>query len=323
MHTTYGLTTLPLSPPLHRLQADHHEFAMQRNRRLLLAAALPAALLMTACASAPAPAARPGAIDNSALQRSDFRAHQATYGLVYRLPADATAILDSQVAPVVHEQLLRLKLVAEANTFNLPHVTVVHIHSADPSTPRKMLAALPALPPVLQDVHLKNFYTTEAAKGAGKPWWLDLGIVKSGPAYEAMMDFNTRATAAMAPLRDGPLPRVTGPVYARMNDSAKAMVQSVGVSGINQVQAGKEVRSHNPHNTLVYSEATFTPEIERAMGETAARLNRILPGGFTTTFENLSIVELGFSGNVTREIYRINLKDQTAYEVSNGRSVQR
>ena len=48
----------------------------------------------------------------------------------------------------VHEQLLRLKLVAEANTFNLPHVTVVHIHSADPSTPRKMLAALPALPPV-------------------------------------------------------------------------------------------------------------------------------------------------------------------------------
>ena len=118
---------------------------MQRNRRLLLAAALPAALLMTACASAPAPAARPGAIDNSALQRSDFRAHQATYGLVYRLPADATAILDSQVAPVVHEQLLRLKLVAEANTFNLPHVTVVHIHSADPSTPRKMLAALPAL----------------------------------------------------------------------------------------------------------------------------------------------------------------------------------
>ena len=298
---------------------------VQHTSRRLLLAILPAALL-AACASAPAPttaAAASGAIDNSALQRSDFRAHQATYGLVYRLPADATAIMDSQVTPVVHEQLLRLKLVAEANTFNLPHVTVVHIHSADPSTPRKMLAALPALPPVLQDVHLKNFYTTEAAKGAGKPWWLDLGIVKSGPAYEAMMDFNTRATAAMAPLRDGPLPRVTGPVYARMNDSAKAMVQSVGVSGINQVQAGKEVRSHNPHNTLVYSEATFTPEIERAMGETAARLNRILPGGFTTTFENLSIVELGFSGNVTREIYRINLKDQTAYEVSNGRSVQR
>ncbi|CAB5718004.1 Uncharacterised protein [Delftia tsuruhatensis] len=295
---------------------------MQRTSWHFLLAALPAALL-TACASAPAPATAPGAIDNSALQRSDFRAHQTTYGLVYRLPADATAIIDSQVTPVVQEQLLRLKLVAEANTFNLPHVTVVHIHSADPATPRRMLAALPALPPVLQDVHLKNFYTTEAAKGAGKPWWLDLGIVKSGPAYEAMMDFNTRATAAMAPLRDGPLPRVTGPVYARMSDSAKAMVQSVGVSGINQVQSGKEVRSHNPHNTLVYSESAFTPEIERAMGETAARLNRILPGGFTTTFDQLSIVELGFAGNVTREIYRIHLKDQTVYDVRNGTVVRR
>ncbi|MDR0224996.1 MAG: hypothetical protein LBI66_01125 [Burkholderiaceae bacterium] len=295
---------------------------MHRTYWLPLIAALPAALL-TACAIAPAPAAAPGAIDNQSLQGSEFRAHQTTYGLVYRLPADATAIMDSQVTPVVQQDLQRLKLVAEAQTFNLPHVTVVHIHSADPATPRRMLAALPALPPVLQDVHLKNFYTTEAAKGAGKPWWLDLGIVKSGPAYEAMMDFNTRATVAMAPLRDGPLPRVTGPVYARMNDSAKAMVQSVGVSGINQLQSGKEVRSHNPHNTLVYSEAAFTPEIERAMGETAARLNRILPGGFTTTFENLSIVELGFSGNVTREIYRISLRDQTVYDVRNGGTVQR
>ncbi|HBY33590.1 MAG TPA: hypothetical protein DEH65_01110, partial [Delftia acidovorans] len=87
---------------------------MQHTSRRLLLALLPAALL-AACASAPAPttaAAASGAIDNSALQRSDFRAHQATYGLVYRLPADATAIMDSQVTPVVHEQLLRLKLVA-------------------------------------------------------------------------------------------------------------------------------------------------------------------------------------------------------------------
>jgi outer membrane biogenesis lipoprotein LolB len=74
---------------------------MQRTSRRLLLAILPAALL-TACASAPAPttaAAASGAIDNSALQRSEFRAHQATYGLVYRLPADATAIMDSQSRP--------------------------------------------------------------------------------------------------------------------------------------------------------------------------------------------------------------------------------
>lgn len=262
-------------------------------------------------------------IDNSALSSPQFRAHQTTYGLVYRLPADAMVIMDSQVTPVVNAQLQKLKLTQEANTFNLPHITVVHIHSADPKTPQKMLAALPALPPVLKDVQMKTFYTTEAAKGAGKPWWLDLGVIKSGPAYTAMMDFNTRATTAMAPLRDGPLPRVTGPVYARMGDTAKTMVQTVGVSGINQMQDGKLVSSHNPHNTLVYSEAPFTPEIERAMNDTAAQLNKVLPGGFVTTLDTLSVVELSFSGNVMREIYRINLADGKAYDVRNGSLVNR
>ena len=285
-------------------------------------ALIPTAALLGACGST-APGTAAQGMDNSALNSSEFRAHQTTYGLVYRLPADATFVLDSQVTPVVQQALQRQKLNAEAQTFNLPHITVVHIHSADPATPRKMLAALPTLPPVLKDVQLKNFYPTEAAKGAGKPWWLDLGVVKSGPAYAAMMDFNTRATAALAPLRDGPLPRVTGPVYARMNDSAKSMVQTVGVSGVNVEQGGKLVSSHNPHNTLVYSETPYTPEIEQAMAETAKRLNQVLPSGFTTTLDTVSIVELGFAGNVTREIYRINLKDQVAYDVRNGSRVVR
>jgi hypothetical protein len=290
--------------------------------RFRLLALVPTAVLLSACAST-APGTAAQGMDNSALNSSAFRAHQTTYGLVYRLPADATFVLDSQVTPVVQQALQRQKLNAEAQTFNLPHITVVHIHSADPATPRKMLAALPTLPPVLKDVQLKNFYPTEAAKGAGKPWWLDLGVVKSGAAYAAMMDFNTRATAALAPLRDGPLPRVTGPVYARMNDSAKSMVQTVGVSGVNVEQGGKLVSSHNPHNTLVYSETPYTPDIEQAMAETAKRLNQVLPSGFTTTLDTVSIVELGFAGNVTREIYRIDLKDQQAYDVRNGSRVVR
>ena len=289
---------------------------------LSLAATLSLTLSLAACGTAPASTAG-GKIDNSALASSQFRAHQATYGLVYRLPADAMVIMDSQVTPVVGEQLRKLKLTREANTFNLPHITVVHIHSADPATPQKMLAAMPALPPVLKDVQMKTFYTTEAAKGAGKPWWLDLGVVKSGAAYAAMMDFNTRATTAMAPLRDGPLPRVTGPVYARMGDSAKTMVQTVGVSGINQLQDGKLVSSHNPHNTLVYSETPFTPELERAMNDTAAQLNRVLPAGFATTLDTLSVVELSFAGNVLREIYRINLADGTVHDVRDGSLVRR
>lgn len=289
-----------------------------------LTSALALALTLSACGTSPAStAASSGKIDNSALSSAQFRAHHTTYGLVYRLPADAMVIMDSQVTPVVNAQLHKLKLTQEANTFNLPHITVVHIHSADPATPQKMLAALPALPPVLKDVQMKTFYTTEAAKGAGKPWWLDLGVVKSGAAYTAMMDFNTRATVAMAPLRDGPLPRVTGPVYARMGDAAKTMVQTVGVSGINQMQDGKLVSSYNPHNTLLYSETPFTPEIERAMNDTAAQLNKVLPAGFATTLDTLSVVELSFSGNVLREIYRINLADGQTYDVRNGSLVKR
>ena len=289
-----------------------------------MTSALALALTLSACGTSPAStAATSGKIDNSALSSAQFRAHHTTYGLVYRLPADAMVIMDSQVTPVVNAQLQKLKLTQEANTFNLPHITVVHIHSADPATPQKMLAALPALPPVLKDVQMKTFYTTEAAKGAGKPWWLDLGVVKSGSAYTAMMDFNTRATVAMAPLRDGPLPRVTGPVYARMGDAAKTMVQTVGVSGINQMQDGKLVSSHNPHNTLVYSETPFTPEIERAMNDAAAQLNKVLPAGFATTLDTLSVVELSFSGNVLREIYRINLADGKTYDVRNGSLVKR
>ena len=35
--------------------------------------------------------------------------------------------------------------------------------------------------------------------------------------------------------------------------------RTVGASGLNVMKDGKEVRAHNPHNTLVYSMAKFTP----------------------------------------------------------------
>jgi hypothetical protein len=78
-----------------------------------------------------------------------------------------------------------------------------------------------------------------------------------------MMAFNTTATPVLAALRDGPLPRVTGPVYAVMSEAGKELVQTVGVSGLNTVKDGKELRPHNPHNTLVYSMAKFTPDSRR------------------------------------------------------------
>lgn len=274
---------------------------------------------LTAC-SAPGPAAP--ALDNSAIGQPEFRAHTTTYGVVYRLPKEVNEVLDARVYPVLRQDLVRLGLQAEAQNFNIPHVTVVHIHSADPGTPLKMLKALPK-PPAPIALTLKTFYTTEAAKDAGRPWWLDLGIVKTGPGFEALMAYNTVTTAAMAPLRDGPLPRVTGPVYARMAEAGRELVKTVGVSGVNVVKDGKELRSHNPHNTLVYSMAPFTPAVQAAMNQEAAKFNAVLPEGIATTFRDVSIVELAFAGNVTREIYRISLVDGTVTDVATGKTIGR
>lgn len=171
------------------------------------------------------------------------------------------------------------------------------------------------------ELTLKGFYTTEAAKDAGHPWWLDLGIVKSGAGFQGMMSYNTVATAALTPLRDGPLPRCTGPVYARMGDAAKELVQTVGVSGVNVMKDGKETASHNPHNTLVYSMTKFDPPVQAAMKEVAEQFNAVLPDGIATRFKDVSIVEIGFSGNVLREFYRISLEDGAAVDVATGKVV--
>ena len=260
------------------------------------------------------------AIDNSSIGQPGFREHKATYGVVYRLPKDVNDVLDNKIYPALRERLVKLGLVAESRAFNLPHVTVVHIHSADPSTPRKMLAAFPKAPPVLT-LTLKNFYNTEAAAGAGAPWWFDLGVVKSGQGYTEMMKFNTVATAAMAPLRDGPLPRVTGAVYEKMGDAGKDLVKTVGVSGVNVMKEGKETASHNPHNTLMYSMTRYDDRLKAAMKEFADEMNVVLPNGIDTQFKDVSIVEIGFMGNVLREFYRVNLETGEAWDVVSGQPV--
>ena len=259
-------------------------------------------------------------IDNNSIGKPEFREHKATYGLVYKLPKDVTDVLGAKINGPLREKLLALGLKTEADTFNIPHVTVVHVHSADPATPKKMLDALPKVPAVLK-IALKDFYTTEASKGAGHPWWLDLGIVKSGQSFEDMMAYNTAATAALTPLRDGPLPRCTGPVFAQMSDAAKELTRTVGVSGVNVVKDGKEVRSHNPHNTLVYSMTKFDPALQASMKQVADEFNKILPEGINTSFKDVSIVEIGFAGNVLREVYRISLEDGSVIDVTAGKAM--
>ena len=259
-------------------------------------------------------------IDNSSIGKPEFREHKATYGLVYKLPKDVTDVLGARINGPLREKLLMLGLKIEADTFNIPHVTVVHVHSADPTTPKKMLDALPKVPAVLK-ITLKDFYTTEASKGAGRPWWLDLGIVKSGQSFEDMMVYNTVATAALTPLRDGPLPRCTGPVFAQMSEAAKELTRTVGVSGVNVMKDGKEVRAHNPHNTLVYSMTMFDPALQASMKLVADEFNKILPEGINTSFKDVSIVEIGFAGNVLREIYRISLEGGSVVDVATGKGI--
>ncbi|MFD1702498.1 hypothetical protein ACFSCV_05700 [Methylopila henanensis] len=278
--------------------------------------ALAATALAAVSLAAPAFAAE---IDNSSIGKPEFREHKTTYGLVYTLPKDANDVLDAKIRGPLKARLLELGLKAEAELPNIPHITVVHIHNADPETPAAMLKVLPKPPAPLQ-ITLKTFYTTEAAKGAGRPWWLDLGVVKEGKAYDDMMAYSVTATAALAPLRDGPLPRVTGPVYAAMGDAGKELVRTVGVSGVNVIKDGKATASHNPHNTLVYSMEPFAT-FKAPMDETAAEFNKLLPDGFQTTLKTVSIVELQFSGNVVREIYRISLEDGSVTDVATGKAV--
>lgn len=286
------------------------------NRKLNIAATALAVASMAACSSME----RRMPMDNSAIGQPQFREHKATYGLVYKLPQEVNDELNAKIYSQLRPRLVALGLAAEAQAFNMPHVTVVHIHSADPSTPQKMLGAMPKVPPVIEYT-LKGFYTTEASKGAGRPWWLDLGIVKSGKGFEDMMAFNTVATAALAPLRDGPLPRCTGPVYANMSDAAKDLVKTVGVSGVNVIKDGKELRAHNPHNTLVYSMAMFDEKMQASMKPVADDFNKVLPNGISTSFKEVSIVEIGFSGNVLREFYRISLETGRAIDVATGQQV--
>jgi hypothetical protein len=288
---------------------------MKRNLWRMALAGLSAATLATIAVASSA-----AAIDNSAIGQSAFREHQATYGLVYKLPQAVNDELNVKIYSQLRPQLEKMGLVAEAQAFNIPHVTVVHLHNADPRTPLRMLQAMPKVPAPMR-LTLKNFYTTEAAKNAGNPWWLDLGIVKSGEGYEDMMAFNTAATAALAPLRDGPLPRVTGPVYANMTLAGRDLVKSVGVSGVNVIQDGKELRAHNPHNTLVYSMTKFDAKLQDAMNQVASNLNKSLPDGINTEFREVSIVELGFAGNVLREYYRINLATGDAIDAATGQRV--
>ncbi|MBL8358877.1 MAG: hypothetical protein JNN18_00175 [Rubrivivax sp.] len=96
----------------------------------------------------------------------------------------------------------------------------------------------------------------------------------------------------------------------------------IGVSGVNIMKDGKETASHNPHNTLMYSMTRYDERLQASMKDVADEANRILPGGIDTQFRDVSIVEIGFMGNVLREFYRITLGDGAAWDTTSGKAVK-
>jgi hypothetical protein len=52
--------------------------------------------------------------------------------------------------------------------------------------------------------------------------------------------------------------------------------------------------------------AKFTPEVQDAFNRVAAEFNQILPDGIALSFRTISIAELGFAGNVLREMRRLH-----------------
>ena len=69
--------------------------------------------------------------------------------------------------------------------------------------------------------------------------------------------------------------------------------------------------------------AIYDERLANAMKQESDKFNAALPDGIETTFKDVSIVELGFAGNVTREIYRISLEDGTVTDVATGKAVSR
>jgi hypothetical protein len=58
---------------------------------------------------------------------------------------------------------------------------------------------------------------------------------------------------------------------------------------------------------------------EAAMKEVADEMNQAFPADTDTRFREVSIVEIGYMGNVLREFYRVSLENGSAWDVASGR----
>lgn len=248
-------------------------------------------------------------VDNSSLKSKTIAPHYKTYGLVFivphNVPNSPMAKLNEVMGSTLDEKLALYGVNDALSRKNIPHITVLHLHTKDTTLPEKMLKAMPT-PPKPFTLTLFGFGLVKASKNATMPWWFDINVVKDS-GFESVMKYNFEATKALTPLRSSPLPRVSGPIHADSTKEAQAQIRDLGVSGLNRMVDGREERMHRPHVTLSYSMQPLNTKLEAELLNLANELNKILDKGIKAEFKTISIVELGITGNVMREIYRIDL----------------
>ena len=255
-------------------------------------------------------------VDNSSLYAKGFPKHYKTYGVVYLVDRDISDRLMSYAGGVLREKILKYGITDAPNRTNLPHITVLHIHTQDSTTPQKMLSILlqNKLPKPFS-LNLKGFGFVKASKDSAFPWWFDINVEHT-LGYDEIMEFNELATTLIAPLRDSPLPRVSGSIYASSSKEAKGQIEDFGVNGVNRTINGERQWLHRPHITLSYSMQNLNPKLEAELKTLADELNKDFDKGLKATFDSVSIVEIGVSGNVLREIYRINLQNKQYKDIA-------
>ena len=84
------------------------------------------------------------------------------------------------------------------------------------------------------------------------------------------------------------------------------------MSGVNVMKDGKGNRLTIRTTPLMYSMTRYDERLQTATKGFADEMNKVLPDGIVTQFKDVSIVEIGFMGNVLREFYRISLVDGSA-----------
>ncbi|MDO7252872.1 hypothetical protein [Helicobacter cappadocius] len=259
------------------------------------------------------------ALENKAVDKK-ISEHQRTYGVVFLVPKETVSKILEISGGKIQEALLQNNLIKETLYHNIPHISVIHIHNPDPNTPYNILKSLPK-PPKPFTLSLEHYGFIKASPNASFPWWLEINVGKNLD-YKIISEYNFKVTQNIAPLRSSPLPRLSGYIYEDLSADNKSQILELGSNSLNRIKNGKKEEYYRPHMTLSYSQTPLNKTLSDSMKELQRSLNKEFETPIITKIDTISIVELGFLGNVLREIYRINLNNGKIFDVQKGKFIK-